>query len=54
MFTVKVNNQVLKFDDKVTLKDLAESLGEKCYVAKVNNRLRELGYYINYDCEVDF
>lgn len=54
MFTVKVNNQVLKFDDKVTLKDLAESLGEKCYVAKVNNRLRELGYYINYDCEVEF
>lgn len=54
MFTVKVNNQVLEFNEKVTLKDLAQSFNQKCYVAKVNNRLRELGYYINYNCEVEF
>lgn len=54
MFSIKVNGQVLQFEDKVTLKDLAKSLDVKCYVANVNNRLRELDYYINYDCEVEF
>ncbi|MCK9470762.1 MAG: nucleoside kinase [Bacilli bacterium] len=54
MFSVKVNNQVLEFEDKVTLKDLAKSLDVKCYVATVNNRLRELDYYLNYNCEVEF
>lgn len=54
MFTIKVLNQVLEFEDKITLKDLAKSLDVKCYVAKVNNRLRELDYYINYNCEVEF
>lgn len=54
MFSVKVCNQVLEFDEKVTLKDLAKSLDVKCYVATVNNRLRELDYYINYNCEVEF
>lgn len=54
MFSVKVNNQTFEFEEKITLKDLAKSLDVKCYVATVNNRLRELDYYLNYNCEVEF
>lgn len=54
MYTIKVGNMVIEKQEKILLKDLAKELGEVCYVAKVNNRLRELNYYINYDCEVEF
>jgi len=54
MYTVIVDNKKIEYQDKMTLKDIAESLGKKCYVAKVNNRLRELSYYVNYDCTVEF
>lgn len=54
MFTVKVNNQSMQFENNITLKKLADDLKIEAYVAKVNNRLRELDYYINYNCEVDF
>src|SRR5690554_4668885 len=54
MFVVKVRGEEYRFDEKIVLKDLAKQLGIKCYVATVNNRLRELNYYINYDCEVEF
>lgn len=54
MFTVKVRDKEYCFTDKIILKQLAKELGIECYVATVNNRLRELNYYINYDCEVEF
>lgn len=54
MFKVIVGKQTYYFEDKITLKKLAADLHENCYVAKVNNRLRELDYYLNYDCTVDF
>lgn len=54
MYTVKYNNIVYNFNEKITLEQLAKDLNVKCYIATVNNRLRELTYYINYDCEVDF
>lgn len=54
MFTIKYDNQILEFNDKITLKDLAKQLNADAYVAKVNNRLRELNYYINYNCTVEF
>jgi len=54
MFTIKVNQQILQFEDKITLEKLAKDLKVNAYVAKVNNRLRELGYYVNYDAEVEF
>ncbi|MFY9422209.1 MAG: nucleoside kinase [Bacilli bacterium] len=54
MFTVKYQGQEYQFSEKITLKELAKQFGVKCYVATVNNRLRELDYYINYDCEVEF
>jgi len=54
MFTIKVKGKAYRFTDKIVLKELANDLGIECYVATVNNRLRELNYYINYDCEVTF
>jgi len=54
MYTVKIDNKEIQYQENMLLKDIAESLGKKAYVAKVNNRLRELGYYVNYDCEIEF
>ena len=53
-YTVKINENIYKFNEKITLKKLAKDLGFEAYLAKVNNRIRELDYYINYDCEVQF
>lgn len=54
MFTIKINEKNYQFEDKITLKDLSQSLNIESYAAKVNNRMRELNYYVNYDCEVEF
>ena len=54
MFSIKIGESIHNFEDKVTLKDLAKSLGVECYAAKVNNRLRELNYYVNYNCDIEF
>ncbi len=53
MFIIKINNQNYSFEDKIVLKDLAKDFMPNAIVAKVNNRLRELNYYINYNCEVE-
>ena len=54
MFTIKIKEKEYSFNDKITLKDLAKSLNVECYAAKVNNRMRELNYYVNYNCNVEF
>ena len=54
MFTVKINNQEYKFEEKVTLLELAKKYMPNAIIAKVNNRLRELSYYVNYSCVVEF
>lgn len=54
MFQIKINNQVYDYQEKITLKDLAKQFKNDAIIAKVNNRLRELNYYINYNCEVEF
>jgi len=54
MFKIIVNEKEYQFEDKITLKNLAKNLNVNCYVATVNNRLRELDYYINYNCTVEF
>lgn len=54
MFTIKVSGQVLEFSEKITLLELAKKIDSRGFVATVNNRLRELGYYLNYDAEVEF
>ena len=57
MFTLILKNKEdlkVDFDEKVTLKDLAKKYEIKAIVAKVNNRLRELTYYVNYNATVEF
>jgi len=54
MYHVIINNKTYTYNDKKTLEDIANELNIKGYVAKVNNRLRELTFYLNFDCEVEF
>ena len=54
MFKITVNNKKYCYEDKKLLKELAADLGITCYGAKVNNRIRELTYYVNSDANVDF
>ena len=54
MYKVIVNNQTLNFENNITLEELAKQLNIKAYIAKVNNRLRELTFYLNFDCNVEF
>lgn len=54
MYIIKMGSITFEKEDKILLKDLAKELGIEAYVAKVNNRLRELNYYLNYNCEVEF
>lgn len=54
MYTVKLNNEFLQFEENKTLEQIANELNINAFAAKVNNRLRELTFYLNYDCEVEF
>ena len=54
MFTVKVKDKTYEFNNKITLEELSIKLNIKAMGAKVNNRLRELTYYLNYNSEVEF
>ncbi len=53
MYKVKYKNQTLIYENKKTLEEIANELKVTAYVATVDNRLRELSYYVNYDCEID-
>ena len=46
MFKVTINNETKEYNEKVTLDELASIYKPKALVAKVNNRLRELTYYV--------
>lgn len=54
MFKVEINNNIYEYEDKITLEEIARKLNIQCYAATVNNRIRELTYYLNYDCKVEF
>lgn len=54
MYTVKIGNKELHYENIMTLEEIAKEQGIKSYIATVNNRLRELTYYLNYDCNVEF
>lgn len=54
MYTVKIKDKIYTFEEKKTLEQIANELNIQCYVAKVNNRLRELTFYLNFDCVVEF
>jgi len=54
MFTIKLNGQELKFEKKVRLSTLLNDENKEFFIARVNNRLRELNYELYYDAEVTF
>ena len=54
MFTIKVKNDIHQFQDKIRLETLADRYAGAFYAGKVNNRLRELSYEVDYDAEVEF
>ena len=54
MFKVTINNIEHQYEEKVTLDELAKIYNPNALCATVNNRLRELTYYVNYDCTVEF
>ncbi|MFA5543661.1 MAG: nucleoside kinase [Bacilli bacterium] len=54
MYTYVLEKKKYESEVKLTLEEIAKKTGNTYYVAKVNNRLRELGYYVNYDCEIEF
>lgn len=54
MFKISINNNVYEYEDKITLTELAKRFMPDAIIAKVDNRLRELTYYVNYDCKVEF
>ncbi len=54
MFTVKMREKTFTLDNKTSILSLLNDNEKKeFYVAKVNNRLRELTYELCYDCEVE-
>lgn len=53
MIEVKFNNKTLQFENSVNLYDLAKEHNIKAYAAKVNNRLRELNFNLNFSAEVE-
>ena len=61
MIKIHVNeNSLVKYsfdvylDEEDTLDNIAQKLNIKCYVAKVNNRLRELTYHLKSSSTVEF
>ena len=54
MYKVTINNKTYSYEEKRTLESIAQELNIKAYVAKVNNRLRELTFYLNFNCDVEF
>ncbi len=54
MITVKMLNQTFELENKTPILSLIPVEDrKKYYVAKVNNRLRELTYELSFDCEVE-
>lgn len=52
MYTVKLNDQTITLNDKCSILSLVNDPDKKFVAAKVNNRLRELGFELNFDCDV--
>ena len=54
MFKLIVNKKEVSIENKISLEDLAIEYGYNAYCAKVNNRIRELSYVIDRECEIEF
>jgi len=53
-FTIKYNGKEQKFDNRVQLIELVGKDNKDVICARVNNRLKELTYYVDEDAKVDF
>lgn len=54
MFTIRIAEQTMMFDQPIRLETLAKSIGGVYMAAKVNNRLRELAYEVATDATIEF
>jgi uridine kinase len=54
MYTIHIGSQSYQYDQKIRLEDLAKRIGGTYMAAKVNNRLRELAYEVDFDAVVEF
>lgn len=54
MIKLKINDKIVEKQDKISLEELSYELGVEAYCAKVNNRIRELAYVVDKDCEIEF
>ncbi len=53
MFKITINNEILEYKEKIRLETLAKRYSGTYYGAKVNNRLRELTYQLDFDAKVE-
>ena len=53
-FTVKFLDQVKEFNDKVRIMDLIDNSDKHIICCRVNNRLKELTYYVDEDSRIEF
>lgn len=53
MFKVIIGNDVFQFESRIRLEELTSHYQGPFYAAKVNNRLRELSYEIDFDAVVE-
>ena len=53
-FTVKYLGKEQKFNSKVEIKDLIENKDKEILCCRVNNRLKELTYWVDEDSKIDF
>jgi len=51
---LKINGINKDYTLPISLEDIANTIGGSFYCAKVNNRLRELSYIIDHECEIEF
>lgn len=53
-FTVKFLNQEKVFNEKVKIQDLIDNSNKEIICCRVNNRLKELTYYVDEDAKIEF
>jgi len=54
MITVKVGPDQLQFPSGIRLEEISKQYAGPFFAAKVNNRLRELSFELNYDANIEF
>lgn len=54
MITVHVGSESMQFPTPVRLEDISRQMAGRFFAAKVNNRLRELSYVLDYNADVEF